>query len=74
MKRINLFTVILILLLNAFITMALINKYMDKSVAIDNSYTEYSSKPSKASAANRINSITEAVKASSIPLMAANRL
>ncbi|HNV92512.1 MAG TPA: trypsin-like peptidase domain-containing protein [Candidatus Cloacimonas sp.] len=63
MKRINLFTVILILLLNAFITMALINKYMDKSVAIDNSYTEYSSKPSKASAANRINSITEAVKA-----------
>jgi len=63
LKRINLFTVILILLLNAFITMALINKYMDKSVAIDNSYTEYSSKPSKASAANRINSITEAVKA-----------
>ena len=63
MKRINLFTVILILLLNAFITMALINKYMDKSVAIDNSDTEYSSEPSKASAANRINSITEAVKA-----------
>lgn len=63
MKRINLFTVIIILLLNAFVTMALINRYMDKN-SISNDYvSQNNSQPNKASSAKRINSITEAVKA-----------
>lgn len=63
MKRINLFTIILILLLNAFITMALINKYGNKTPETDTFVSPGTSQPSKASSAKRINSITEAVKA-----------
>ncbi len=63
MKRINLFTIILILLLNAFITMALINKYGNKTQETDTFVSPGTSQPSKASSAKRINSITEAVKA-----------
>lgn len=63
MKRINLFTIILILLLNAFITMALINKYGNKTPETDTFVSQGTSQPSKASSAKRINSITEAVKA-----------
>ena len=63
MKRINLFTIILILLLNSFITMALINKYGNKTPETDTFVSPGTSQPSKASSAKRINSITEAVKA-----------
>jgi len=63
LKRINLFTIILILLLNAFITMALINKYGNKTPETDTFVSPGTSQPSKASSAKRINSITEAVKA-----------
>jgi len=63
LKRINLFTIILILLLNAFITMALINKYGNKTQETDTFVSPGTSQPSKASSAKRINSITEAVKA-----------
>jgi serine protease Do len=63
MKRINLFTIIIILLLNAFITMALINRQAGKNVVSNDFVSPSTSQPNKASAAKRINSITEAVKA-----------
>ncbi|HQO18040.1 MAG: trypsin-like peptidase domain-containing protein [Candidatus Cloacimonas sp.] len=63
MKRINLFTIIIILLLNAFITMALINRQAGKNVVSNDFVSPSTSQPNKAAAAKRINSITEAVKA-----------
>ncbi len=63
MKRINLFTIIIILLLNAFITMALINRQAGKNEVSNDFVSPSTSQPNKASAAKRINSITEAVKA-----------
>ncbi|HPS60111.1 MAG TPA: trypsin-like peptidase domain-containing protein [Candidatus Cloacimonas sp.] len=63
MKRINFFTIIIILLLNAFITMALINRQAGKNEVSNDFVSPSTSQPNKASAAKRINSITEAVKA-----------